>query len=687
MAKTPQTGFEGLSPLTRSLIEGMLPVQKTERRPAKDRINVQLADPWNTDLEALMGEKSKDEKPNLAKSILNVLNGPGASIERLAFESDPKENNAYASVFKSKIKLIPDTILKRIAIQDDLVASIVTARANQLASFGRPQPDRFSTGFKIIPDQGVLDKMSPQEKEAFEKRLDIAERKLTTCGSTDGIKEREKLTFSQYLSMSTRNAVTVGRLATEIVSGLNAKGESEFHRFRPIDAGTIYRTVTDHDAEAQSVRDEALHLLEQIKGKKLLAERFKKEDLSWVQVIDGQPLQAFTSKECLVHNFYPVTDVELDGYPVTPIDTAISAVTTHINITTHNKMYFQTGRATRGMLVIKSDDVGEDTVARIKQQFQASINSVSNAWRMPVFGIGSEDDIVWSPIDNGSRDMEFQYLSDSNARVILSAFQMSPEELPGYAHLSRGTNNQSLSESNNEYQLEGHRDLGIRPLISQFEDFINASIFPLIDPQLAKFCVVKLVGLDSETAEKESVRLQQDMPLHMTYDEVLEKVEKKPVGLQRGGSLPLNPQYLQHLDKYFTVGQILEWYCGVENASKDPALQYRRDPFYFQSEQMRMQKEQMQQQAQQAQAQAAQGQDPNQAQPGDEGQDLTRSLDQLIGTLSKSESQLPVSRRKLLAHQRKTVERLMEPLEADLKQFQIEAMELAQRFAPKHKKD
>lgn len=27
---------------------------------------------------------------------------------------------------------------------------------------------------------------------------------------------------------------------------------------------------------------------------------------------------------------------------------------------------------------------------------------------------------------------EFQYLSDTNARVILSAFQMSPEELPGY---------------------------------------------------------------------------------------------------------------------------------------------------------------------------------------------------------------------------------------------------------------
>jgi len=71
---------------------------------------------------------------------------------------------------------------------------------------------------------------------------------------------------------------------------------------------------------------------------------------------------------------------------------------------------------------------------------------LANSHRMPVFGIGPEDKLTWQPIDNSSRDMEYQYLSDNNARAILSAFQMSPEELPGQAHLSRGTNNQSLSE-------------------------------------------------------------------------------------------------------------------------------------------------------------------------------------------------------------------------------------------------
>jgi hypothetical protein len=131
----------------------------------------------------------------------------------------------------------------------------------------------------------------------------------------------------------------------------------------------------------------------------------------------------------------------------------------------------------------------------IRQQFNASINNVNNAWRMPVFGVGADDEITWQPIDSGGRDMEFQYLSRHERRVILSAFQMSPEELPGWSYLSRGTNNQALSESNNEYQLEAARDVGIRPLlIKQFEDFLNQRILPLIDESLAKLCALKLVG-------------------------------------------------------------------------------------------------------------------------------------------------------------------------------------------------
>jgi hypothetical protein len=690
-----------ISSMTIELINSLVGNQlaKSEKKP-RHEMSVSFADPHG--VAPTETEKDKNSPPSLTKSILNLLNGGrGDTIERLAFETDPGQNNTYQALYRNKLRLLPDTILKRIAIQDSLVAAIVNARSAQLQAFGRIQPDRHSTGFFIEPKKGILDKLSKEKKEEFQERIEKAERLLMTCGHTSNITTDDQMTFSQYLGMSTRNAVTVGRLATEIVYGLDPEdNEMKFHHFRPIDAGTIY-AAAPYKASAESVRRNALSLLEQIKNKDFEPEKFKADAYSWIQVVEGTPRQAFTSNECLVHSFYPVSDIELDGYPLTPIDTAISDITTHINITTHNKLYFQAGRASRGMLIIQSEDVNEAVVQQIKQQFNASINSVANSWRMPCFGIGKDDQITWQPIDTGTRDMEFQYLSDSNARVILSAFQMSPEELPGYGHLSRGTNSQALSESNNEYKLEAARDVGIRPLVSNFEDFVNARIFPLIDKDLSKLCVIRFYGLDAETPEKESTRLQQDAPVHMVYDEVLQTVEKTPIGMEYGGEIPLNPMFQQLLDKYFSVGQVLERFCGVEGASKNPDLQYFRDPFWFQMQQLKQANQQMQMAQQQQAQQASQGGPP----PGNEGQtpagqgpqqddsqgqsqppeDLSRSIDQVMDLLTKSEADLPPSRRRLLQHHRKTVDTLIGSFKLDTDELAKEILDVAEDFLPKTK--
>lgn len=729
MAKKPtKMTADEVSPLMKGILEQMQGFKEPAPASIKKKhapMNVQFIDP--TLQAADLKKEGKEGDSVLVKSILSLLNGPKDSIERLAFEADPGQHNAYQSLYKAKLRLIPDFILKRIAIQDDLVASILNARSNQISSFGRPPKDRFSMGFSIEPKSGIMDDLDEKGREELQDKIDDVTKQLITCGRVKGWADQEMMTFSQYLAMTTRNALTVGRCSTEIIYAFDASGVKKFHSFRPIDAATIYRAAPQQEA-AQQVRDTARKMLEQLKNKHIQKDKKETEDFAWIQVIEGRPVQAFTNEECLVHNFYPVTDVELDGYPLTPIDTMIAAVTTHINITTHNKLYFQSGRASKGMLVIKGDDVDETVVARIKQQFNASINSVNNAWRMPVFGIGAEDEITWSPIDSaGGRDMEFQYLADTNARVILSAFQMSPEELPGYAHLSRGTNNQALSESNNEYKLEAARDVGIRPLVAQLEDMINAAILPLFDADLAEVCQVKFKGLDIDTAEKESVRIQQDMGLHYNYDEVLEKVEKEPIGKKWGGEYPLNPQIQAILDAHFTAGEIEEHFMGREGASKDPSLAFRRDPFWFQWQQLIQQQQQMEQQQQQAQQQQAAGggappQDGGQPAPeasggapggqgggeggggppqppaGQEGPsrgspteakpketELTRGLDQILGLLNKTEAQLPPGKRRLLAQQRKTVTDVMAGWAEDSEKFLDEVQGLAEKHLPPKK--
>lgn len=683
--------------MSASLEKMLKDLQDLGRKPTKGKspVKVRFIDPVGNgavgltatpQMEKAHSESVQSQSP-LIKSVMNLLNGSSTdSIERLAFETNPSVNATYQNLYRRKLRLLPDEVLKRIAIQDDLVAAIVNTRSQMISAFGRPQPDRFSTGYKIEAIPGLVEKLSAEEKDTLQKQITRAEELILTCGQTRGWADHDFLTFGAYLFQQARNAVIFGRCATEIVYVVGPDGRRKFHSFRPIDAGTIYRAAPLRTA-AQQVRDEALKVLSQIKNKKLKPENYVNDEYSWVQVIDGRPVQAFTDKECIVHNFYPITDIELDGYPLTPLDTVISAVATHINITTHNKLYFQSGRAARGMLVFKSDDADERVVDPIRQQFHANINGVGNAWRMPIFGIGTDDEISFQSIDTGARDMEFQYLSDTNARVILSAFQMSPEELPGYAHLSRGTNNQALSESNNEYKLEAHRDVGIRPLIANLQNYVNQRILPLIDNDLAQKAAIKFVGLDVDTAEKESARLQQDMAVHMSMDEVLDRVEKKSVGVEWGGGFLLNPQWQQAVFQHRYVGDIMEHFFHQKGASKDPSLKYIRDPMWFQWQQILMQQQQMQQQQQQMEQQAQQQQAQAQQQEQQGQGDLSTGADQLIQTMSKSEAQLPPSKRRLLHHQRRVVEHALDAFEKDSKEVIDDIIKQTERLLPAKMKE
>jgi hypothetical protein len=163
---------------------------------------------------------------------------------------------------------------------------------------------------------------------------------------------------------------------------------------------------------------------------------------------------------------------------------------------------------------------------------------------------------------------------------------MSPDELPGFAHLSRGVNQSSLSESNTEFKLTAQRDSGIRPLILKFQDFLNEKLFPILDPELSQLCDIQFSGLDAETRQQESNLLQAEMPIHMTYDEIMDVVDKNAVGEEWGGKVPINTQYQQILDKYSSVGDIRYKFYNDPSALIDPLLRYKRDPFFFQQLQM-----------------------------------------------------------------------------------------------------
>lgn len=1133
-------------------------------------------------------DESYERYGTLEKSLLKVLDGTGdePTVERLAFERDPTTNN-YSAIYVPKERLVPDWLCKRIAVQCDIFAACIQMRSNHVSAFARPRPSRASTGFVIqlnqetverIENESATDEEKKQAKTSWQKRIAKASKLLMTCGNSGKFKMlapegsgyvqsyQQKMSFPQFMSQITRSALVVGRIAVEILYRAD-KGERKFFCFRPIDAGTIYQARPEIYTEGEDVKKRIKKILSGLRSQviKGQSERLLNGEFAWIQVVEGVPQEAFTAEECRVHNFYSVPDIELNGYPLTPIDTALTAIITHINVTTYTKLYFESGKGCRGFLVIKSEEVDEKYVDKVRQVFNAQVNSVSNclagnsrimtedgpvtlegfldgretrmtrlwtgtsweeamvykapekkaltgfellngeeiecspdhrfwvigpdgdpvwkkqsemavgdfvavnkkssslegrvptvngrpigedlmevlgwavgdgtlsdssgklyyhhlkerdiwvrhadilakydlparaeehfltdeekeyakekygfktiadsrigtwlhadtvkafkalglteskrgvdsdaktipAWiyvspeklkgaflkglfsadgtctagrspritvcnhalrrqvrellssigirctasegkikllfdgkkrtrvqsksflmvkdrpiffdkvgfiqehkqekqaalnrgwgmsqgapfqtmvkyiktikeklgykgsgykcedktftkreqsdlgmllrggdkgslprlmnymsragveipswmtdyhweqvgtikpvgekvdmfdvsvyekthtclgleckdqshsftcgwmytknshRLPVFGITTTEEIAWQPLEGGaSKDMEFQYLNDMTARVILSALSMDPEEVSGWRYLSRGTSSQALSEGNKEYQLTAARDVGIRPLLAQMEDFVNSELLPLIDEDLALNASLKFVGLDAETPEKEAQRLITDSALHMTMDEVLDKVEKRPIGKEWGGEFPLNQTFQQTvLFKFFTIGQMLEKFMGIEGASSKPEYAYIPDSMWFTNQQLIQAAQQAQAQAQQQQAQGAPGGQPapggggggappegspeqsggpggaigdgaeteNQksadvesASASGGGDDLQRSISMALEVLGKSD---PVKREKLLKQQRQALQNALGGMQEDL---------------------
>lgn len=614
-------------------------------------------------IEPIKLDLPKPQDP-ISKILEDLKKNQDEKAIRLSFDIDPvKTDNSYSSVYRRRTNLMPPAILKRIRDSEELVGGVILPiRARQAALFARPRANRFDVGLTFTMKPEAVTKFSDEQQEKVKEEIIPKLREfLLNCGRTDGIKDKDKRNLSQLFVEIVEDLLTFGAFAIE----LRKDGVGRLHSFRAVDAGTIYFTTAQkgESQEAENIRLTSRRLLQQLQGfEDVDFPKFENDEYTYVQVIEDIPKQVFTDDELLYWGNSPSTDINRSGYPVSPIERVVAAITTHINLTTQNKMYFINGHAYKNILVFKSNNLEEGDIASIRAQMIGHINSANAAHRQPVFGMGPEDSVEVVQLDPGNRDMEFQYLADLNKRMIFAAFQMSPDEAAALSYLSRGTNNQAMSESNNEWKLTAARDTGLRPLLISLEDFMNERLLPKINEEWSKIIRINIEGLDSESPEKEATRLEQDSAIFLTMNDILERVEKEDVPI--GGDFPLNPAYVQVLEKYYTKGQILKAFGGPEfiNADKDPDLQfYMADQAWLQLQGMKM--------SQQASAQQSQQNAPQQNQELSNGEDLDSAISQLHESLGKSEKALPKTRKELLKRHTYAKKKIMKDFEKDSKEM------------------
>lgn len=396
--------------------------------------------------------------------------------------------------------------LRGVSERNSILAAIMLTRINQVASFCRPQENKYSIGFTLRPrGPDKKRRLTTSEKE----RVEMIQMFLLNTGRDYNL---GRDSFEQFMRKYTRDSLTYDQGCFEKV------------RTR---AGGIYNfgAVPSDTIRIAQPRN--------IKGAPPTVQQAR-QDVKYVQMMNGQIAVEFTLEELAFTVRNPRTGLKVYGYGFAEIEQLITTVTSHLWAEEWNRRAFSQGSTVKGIFNMKGNMPPAQFEA-FKRQWTAQVSGVTNAWRTPVTNV---DDIQWMPMQMSNTEMGYQMWMEYLIKVTSAIFQIDPAEVN--FDLRGSGSQQPMFMSNNEAQQKVSKDRGLHPLLRFMEDNINKHIVWSIDPRFE----FAFVGLDAKTEEQATqLRLQQVQNIY-TLNEVRGMEDLPPL---KNGDVPLNPTFTGYL--------------------------------------------------------------------------------------------------------------------------------------------
>lgn len=484
--------------------------------------------------------------------------------------------SSYNAIWRPRDALLPMTYTKQVVDNNDLVRAIVQQLGFKVSTFGRPQVSHTDTGYKLIlRDRQTFEQLPVKQQEILKIKARNIKQAIYNCGYINDDDKERRHNFPEFIKLAILNGLMYGWCGVEVVKNRL----DEFYCWKSVDMSTMYLPPIN-SAPSLALAQKAMQALKdkQPPGSIKFIEDLEKvakgdPGYEFVQVIDGIPYTAFPYGKIVTETFYPSDSINDCGYPRPPMDSITKQVSSHSNISTRQNLIFALGRASRGFFLIKSTNIPEQVLQRLRQNFNASINGVGNSFRVPVFSVGPNDDIQWRTMES-EEDGEFEYLTEVTARVIMAAYGISPEEMPGYSHLVRPAPGQTLPEADNLFMSTYGKGSGFRLCMDNIQSLMNKLIRQM-DPDVADHFRFKFLGLEEDSPAKELARAQSAINLYSSIDDLNHEFdhERAPIG----GNIPLNPQYLNAINGMFYQNEIIYAMTKDESKLLDPTLFFIKD--------------------------------------------------------------------------------------------------------------
>lgn len=415
---------------------------------------------------------------------------PFSVLEQLGYKERPS-NITYGT-------------LKAITWKMPIISDVIQTRVNQVASFARPQHNRFEIGFRVAM-RNKQDKPTPADRKFIEQ----AESFITRTGITDN--PRGRLDFEGYLRKITWDSLVLDQDVTEIVP--NRKGQPA--EFYAVDGASIRLADTAR-----------MHIDEDLD-----------DVVRYVQIYDGAIINQYTQEELCFGIRNPRTDMRSYGYGVSELELLMNAITSVLYAWEYNSKFFSQGSSAKGLINIKGA-LPEKQLTAFKRHWYSMVTGIENAWKTPILNTAEGGDVQWLNMQSTNRDMEFNAWMDFLIKVICAGYSMDPSEINfKYGNVGQKS---GLSEDSNRDKVVESRERGLRPILRHIEGNLNKHILWPINENFE----FEFVGLDAITREEVAKLNMMRVKTYRTIDELRAEDDLAPLPDGKGAII-LDPVFVQ----------------------------------------------------------------------------------------------------------------------------------------------
>lgn len=442
--------------------------------------------------------------------------------------------------YKDKVTSITYNTLRSMG-RTPIINSIITTRVEQVAAFSEPCYDSKGIGFIIRKKVGYSEDSEKKISKEDKQKIEYITNFILNCGSSNNSWHGDS--FDAFLRKITRDSLELDQMTFEIVR--NRKGIPQ--EYIATD-GATFRLAENLDSDKYK------------NSEKIVINGYLPK---YVQIFNNQPIAEFYPWElCFaIRNQY--SDVRLNGYGISELENIVQVVTWSLYSDAYNGKFFSQGSAPKGIIKI-TGAVNEDKLAEFRQQWQAMVAGVQNAWRTPVM---EADKMEWIDLQRNNRDMEFTKWQEYLIKLSCATYKIDPSEI-GFP-MNGSSDTKPMFEGNNEARLKYSKDKGLRPLLKLIETKINKYIVNPLDTNFE----FKFIGLDPES---EAEALDMDIKKLSNFMSISEIRKKYNLPDLKEDELVLNPYYFQYM-----MAKQQEAEQGNPESNEAMAEEYPEDEDYF----------------------------------------------------------------------------------------------------------